>query len=234
MICDYQTIPIGIIRQFILNGIEYQAQICNCFKASSMKSGRHRLFDKEVALDVAMELFWTNGYSGTSLSDLTESMGITKPSLYWAFGNKEKLYKSVLERYVHKYSEIHQTHLMSTEPLKKRVKYYLGSIVDMVSSPELPGGCFVCMSSSESVGHNIPDEARTTLENLNTLVQSSLIDFFTDEIEKGHLSKDKSAASIGNYILSLQMGLAVMARNGIKRDELKDIVELSIENLFNE
>ena len=56
-----------------------------------MKAGRHRVFDKDIALEQAMEVFWTNGFPGTSLSDLTTAMGINKPSLYSAFGNKEEL-----------------------------------------------------------------------------------------------------------------------------------------------
>ena len=61
--------------------------------------GRPREFDVDDALETAMELFWRKGYEGTSLTDLTEGMGITKPSLYGVFGNKEGLFLKALERY---------------------------------------------------------------------------------------------------------------------------------------
>ena len=61
--------------------------------------GRPREFDKSKAIDSAMLLFWRNGYEGTSISDLTEALGITRPSLYAAFGNKEQLFRTVLDRY---------------------------------------------------------------------------------------------------------------------------------------
>src|ERR1700730_12987718 len=64
-----------------------------------MTLGRPREFDTEKALDLAMELFWRKGYEGTSLSDLTSTLGITRPSLYAAFGNKEGLFRIVLDRY---------------------------------------------------------------------------------------------------------------------------------------
>jgi AcrR family transcriptional regulator len=51
------------------------------------------------AIDSAMLLFWRKGYEGTSISDLTETLGITRPSLYAAFGNKEQLFRTVLDRY---------------------------------------------------------------------------------------------------------------------------------------
>ena len=57
--------------------------------------GRPREFDTSKAMDSAMLLFWRNGYEGTSISDLTETLGITRPSLYAAFGNKEQLFRIV-------------------------------------------------------------------------------------------------------------------------------------------
>src|SRR5262245_19089656 len=65
----------------------------------STPRGRPRAFDADLALERAMKLFWEKGYGGTSLSDLTEVMGINRPSLYAAFGNKEELFQKVLERY---------------------------------------------------------------------------------------------------------------------------------------
>ena len=61
--------------------------------------GRPREFDAEQALDKALDVFWRHGYEGTSISELTQAMGISPPSLYAAFGNKEKLFRSALDRY---------------------------------------------------------------------------------------------------------------------------------------
>ena len=64
--------------------------------------GRPREFDVEQALDQALEVFWRNGYEGASISELTQAMGISPPSLYAAFGNKEGLFRKTLDRYIAK------------------------------------------------------------------------------------------------------------------------------------
>ncbi len=193
-----------------------------------MKAGRHRTFDKDIALDQAMEVFWSNGYPGTSLSELTNAMGINKPSLYSAFGNKEKLYKSTLERYVQKHGVIHTKHLFSADKcLSDRIQCYLTSIAEMVTDPKLPGGCFVCISTSEVGGTCIPEVALQTIFNINEETKSTLTAFFTDEISAGNMTSEGSPTMMANYILSLMFGLAVMARNGAKLAELNQVIKFS-------
>ena len=78
-----------------------------------MPSGRTRQFEVDEALDRALEVFWARGYEGATLPELTRAMGINRPSLYAAFGNKEQLFRKALDRY--------QTGPMSflTEALRK-------------------------------------------------------------------------------------------------------------------
>ena len=195
-----------------------------------MKAGRQRTFDKQIALESAMHVFWSKGYPGTSLADLTAAMGINKPSLYAAFGNKEKLYRSALESYVNKQAVIHNKHLcLADTGLRKRLQSYLTSIAEMVTDPALPGGCFVCISTSEVGGNCIPEEAAQDILNINQVTKSSLSAFFESEIVAGHISTGRSPVVMANYILSLQFGLAVMARNGAELSELIELIKLSTE-----
>src|SRR5919106_4393971 len=69
-------------------------------KEVAVPSGRTRQFDLDEALDRALEVFWARGYEGATLPELTKVMGINRPSLYAAFGNKEQLFRRALDRYV--------------------------------------------------------------------------------------------------------------------------------------
>src|SRR5437899_11421190 len=69
------------------------------YKEVAMPSGRTRQFDVDEALDRALEVFWARGYEGATLPELTRAMGINRPSLYAAFGNKEQLFRKALDRY---------------------------------------------------------------------------------------------------------------------------------------
>src|SRR5204862_7915530 len=69
-------------------------------RAIAMPKGRPREFDVDEALDRALGVFWRRGYEGATLADLTEAMGINRPSLYAAFGSKEELFRKALDRYV--------------------------------------------------------------------------------------------------------------------------------------
>jgi AcrR family transcriptional regulator len=62
--------------------------------------GRPRSFHIDRALDRALVVFWRKGYEGASLSDLTKALGVNRPSLYAAFGDKEALFRKALDRYL--------------------------------------------------------------------------------------------------------------------------------------
>jgi len=69
-------------------------------KTTTKMPGRPRKFDKDLALDIAMKVFMQKGYEATSITDITEALGINRPSVYAAFGNKEALFAQALGRYI--------------------------------------------------------------------------------------------------------------------------------------
>ena len=194
-----------------------------------MSTGRQRQFQKEEALARAIEVFWQKGYSGTSLSDLTEAMGINKPSLYAAFGNKEKLFVSAINEYVEQYGAPHFDKLLNGDAsLRERVKAYLDSIANMVTNAKLPGGCFVAASTCEEGSDCLPEGAEETIRSINAASVKAFVGFFRDEQAKGHIESSVSPEVLSDYLLTQQFGLALMARNGISRARLEKMIDHAV------
>ena len=121
-----------------------------------MAMGRPREFDVDKALDLALQVFWRKGYEGASMADLTETMGITKPSLYSAFGNKEELFRKALDRYVDGPGGYFQVAL-AKPTARAVVEHLLYESADAVTDPNHPPGCLAvqgalsCGDAAESI-----------------------------------------------------------------------------------
>src|SRR5215470_17396797 len=103
---------------------------------------RSREFDVDTAADQALRLFWTKGYEGTTLSDLTRAMGINRPSLYAAFGSKEELFRKALDRYAEGPAAFMREAL--DEPTARAVaERLLGGATDRATDRRNPRGCLM-------------------------------------------------------------------------------------------
>lgn len=199
-----------------------------------MAVGRKRIFDKDLALERAMHVFWRNGFSGTSLSDLTKAMSINKPSLYAAFGNKEQLYASALKTYARLYGQPHFDKLIEKGgSLQSRLSKYLLSVVDMVANPDLPGGCFVAAATFEAGSDCLPAQGMQTVREINAQTLATFEAFFESEREKGNLVETCSPKILARYFLALQFGLATYARNVAEEGDLSDIVSEAMQGMRN-
>ncbi|MEM8805136.1 MAG: TetR/AcrR family transcriptional regulator [Cyanobacteria bacterium P01_G01_bin.38] len=114
-----------------------------------MAKGRPRAFDTQQALESAMMTFWEKGYQATSLDDLTTAMGITRPSLYAAFGDKEQLFLKVIEFYQNRFSRRIGAALEEDIDAKSAISLMLQRIVEVHTDPALPRGCFIVNSTLE-------------------------------------------------------------------------------------
>lgn len=197
-----------------------------------MTAGRQRTFDKKDALIKAMGVFWQKGYSGTSLSDLTEAMGINKPSMYAAFGNKEDLFVSAIQQFIDTYGTPSFEKLATPgASVKDRVRAYLVSVAKMASDAKLPGGCFVTTSTCEAVSECLPENAVQAIVNINAASADAFSNFFRDEQSKGNIDSTASPETLADYLMTLQFGIAVMARDGRTLDKLKKIIDQALSCL---
>ncbi|BCU77938.1 TetR/AcrR family transcriptional regulator [Luteolibacter sp. LG18] len=184
--------------------------------------GRPRAFDADQALEKALLLFWEKGYEGTSLSDLTAAMGINRPSLYAAFGNKQALFQKVLARY----SEGPAAYVKAALALptaRATAEALLRGALDLQSDPAHPRGCLAIQSALVC-----GDEARPVREQLIAQrcdMQAALAARFTRARKAGEFSKDVDPARLARYLCTVLQGMAVQATSGATVEELRGIAE---------
>ena len=197
-----------------------------------MSGGRQREFDKGQALEKAMHVFWKKGYVGASLADLTAGMGINKPSMYAAFGNKEDLFISATDYYLDNYAKPF-THLLHREnlSLKQRLTDYLMAILAGQCDATKPCGCFISMSVTESAGETIPEKALEAISAASNFSETYLTQFFQDEIKNNNLSAEIKANDLAVYVQTLLHGTAAHSRNGKTFEQLQVVIKTAVSQL---
>lgn len=194
--------------------------------------GRHRSFDTEEVLETVMKVFWRNGFAGTSMSDLTGATGLTKPSLYGAYGNKEELFRQSLLRYIEARRDNAGSALRAPNSnLKDRIANYLRASVQGATDPNAPGGCFLMASTCEANSEAMPAKARQTINEINAAGKSAIAEFLLEEQAKGHLAGAASPELLADYLLVLQAGLVSMAQKGADLAELERLIDHAISTL---
>jgi len=178
---------------------------------------RTRILDIDSAIETATQLFWRNGYERTSLSDLTQAMGITPPSFYFAFGNKEGLFKQVLARYS-------QTRLgyaeqaLALPKVRDGVETMLSRLAALYSDPDYPPGCLALNNALPCVKSNEP--MREEFAEMRAARRARLCARLEQAKAEGDLPANEICESLARYIMTVGWGMAIDAQSGATREDL--------------
>jgi AcrR family transcriptional regulator len=192
---------------------------------SPVSPGRPRSFCVEAALDCALRVFWQKGYEGTSLSDLTAAMGISRPSLYAAYGNKEALFRKALDRYIN--GSVSFLREALTEPTARgAVERLLFAAADGVTCPDNPHGCLTvrCALSSGEAADSIRLELTKRRADGETMVRERL----ERAQAEGDLAAEASPADLARYLTTVFQGMSVQAAGGASREQLRRVAETAL------
>jgi len=190
-----------------------------------MAMGRPREFDVDKALDLALQVFWRKGYEGASMADLTETMGITKPSLYSAFGNKEELFRKALDRYVDGPGGYFQAAL-AKPTARAVVEHLLYESADAVTDPNHPPGC-LAVQGALSCG-DAAESIKQELMSRRAKGEQDLRERFERAIAEGDLPPGSDAGDLAAYLSAILQGMAVQAAGGTTRAQLRKIAEMAL------
>jgi AcrR family transcriptional regulator len=187
--------------------------------------GRPREFCTDMALAAALRVFWSKGYEGASLADLTEAMGITKPSLYAAFGNKEALFHKALDLY--EAEKLDYTREALIQPTARAVaEYYMRGALDAQTSTCDPKGCMgvinsvACGAEAESIKADVIARRASS--------QALLVERFEQAQRDGDLPAHVDPAGLTSYLYALLQGMAIQAGSGATREELARLIDTSM------
>jgi AcrR family transcriptional regulator len=197
-------------------------------KEAAVPRGRPREFDIDQALERATEVFWRQGYEGTSITDLTARMGINTPSLYAAFGNKRQLFNKVMDRYMETRLILRAKALSLDDPVEAARKYLEGVVLDG-TTPGLPKGCL--MVGGALVCSDANRDVADQLAALRADARNDLQQLFARAVETGWLSADADADALGAYIAAVAQGISVEASGGASRQSLMRVVEIALSAL---
>lgn len=182
-----------------------------------MAMGRPRGFNADEMLDKVVNVFWQHGYEGTSMATLMAATGLNKPSLYAAFGSKEELFRSALERYWQRQGELTRKHLDGPDA-RTGVERMLLALVDIQTQPGLPHGCLAVHGGlvGSVASASIRDELRARQAALQTMLQNRL----ARAQAEGELAPSVDVADLARYLTMVGQGAAVQAAGGATREEL--------------
>ena len=185
--------------------------------------GRPRAFDPDVALDRAMHVFWAKGYEGASLSNLTRAMRINRPSLYAAFGNKEQLFRRVLDRYMNGPVAWFGKALLAPKARDVVEQIFFGT-ARMAEDRRIPAGCLM-VQGALACGNA---SARTEVAARRAAAEVALRRRLQRAKREGDLPKNAAPAELAHYVLTVMRGMAVQSAGGASRDQLKRVAQIAL------
>ena len=174
----------------------------------------------EEAVGTATTLFW-RGYDRTSLTDLTEALGVGPASFYFAFGSKEALFRTCVERYLAALASAFEAAFQAASS-RAAVEALLRGYADMVTDPSHAPGCLVVNSSPST---DASDALRTWLAEHRKAVRLRLEQRFLSEVADAAVD----AKAMARFVAILAGGLAVEAGSGATRQDLYDAVAIAMK-----
>ena len=209
---------------YIPSGTIIVKQAISSESRMNSERGRPRAFEHDKALDSAMEIFWKHGYQAASLADLTRAMNLNKPSLYAAFGNKEKLYLACLQRYQSNHLDSIAESLESEPSARIAIANYLNSFAELFINPKLPGGCFVVNGTADVALPSTPTQVIEALQGASSSLNSTLEARIARAVDDRQLSSNTCVNELTMLYVAVIGGMALLAHVGSDAQALKAVV----------
>lgn len=193
--------------------------------------GRPREFDLAAALDHALAIFSRDGYEGASVNEIAASIGISKPSLYAAFGDKEALFLAALDRYG-QLQAARRAALLDDEPdVRRAIEGFLLSVADVHTDPTRPGGCLVVSGTSTVNAAAVPESVKARICAALRAGETAIGHRLARAKAEGALPRGTKVAALSAYFSTVIAGMGVQAKGGASRATLRAVVRSAMSAL---
>ena len=190
-------------------------------------AGRPRAFDRDAALDIAMDMFWRQGYEGTSTTQLIAAMGISQPSLYAAFGSKLELYRETLSLYVSRYGSVLLKRLDNPhDSARDAIAKLLTNAAKQYASGDHAPGCMVACSALQ--GDPTNGEIQAHVAGLRAASEAAIKMRLDKAQADGELASKVDTRLLAGYFAMVIQGLAIQAHDGASSASLKRMAEMAM------
>ncbi|MEM9733530.1 MAG: TetR/AcrR family transcriptional regulator [Pseudomonadota bacterium] len=191
------------------------------------KAGRPRRFDETAALEAAVEVFWAKGFEGASLDDLTRAMGINRPSLYGAFGDKYALFCKAIAHYAETIGKPAVEEFHAEPDIEKATKaYFEKSLEGQCRSGDCAKGCLI--AGLVGIEQGTMPELQKTLAEQASAIHKGFVERFQQEIAAGHLPPSPDAPARATLMADLMQAQAYRARTGATRRDLEAQIPIRV------
>jgi TetR/AcrR family transcriptional repressor of nem operon len=190
---------------------------------------RHRAFDAHEALDRALDVFWSKGYEATSLDDLCEVTGLSRSSLYAAFGSKKNLLMQTVERYSEQRSSNIAKMLAQSIPVRDAFAALATHFIEQIVAGPGRRGCYLGNCAAE-----LPRNERQALAKVRDGLAGTEA-LFRNALERGHacgeLAPDTDLQALARYLTAAFQGLRLIGKVNPDRSTLNDIASTMLQCL---
>lgn len=190
--------------------------------------GRPRSFDRHLALERVMQVFWAKGYEGAQVADLTAAIGIAPPSFYAAFGSKEAAFREAVDLYLATVGAKPVRALDEASTVRDGIRALLEGSIDVALSSK-PGGCLLilgvvnCLPENRSARDHLLKARRKTLGLVRARLRRG--------IDEGDLAKGTDVDRLAAFFHGIMQAISFQARDGAKRKELEALIEPALAAL---
>jgi AcrR family transcriptional regulator len=194
-----------------------------------MPAGRPRALDLETAMPVILRHFWHDGYGGATLDQVAAELGVTKPTVYRALGEKEAVFAAALDTYHQTYIAPAERHLHQAATLHEALTGFFAIFVDRIVNDDLPAGCF--LGDSAMTGQFSTGPIAATIDKLQGRLASLAQQRVVAAIDDGELEPTASPAAVVPFVLGQVSALSAISRTGPTRTQLDTVVGYMLAGL---